>query len=153
MLFTDIVDSTGHLARLGDQRWKELLAEHDLAVRATLDEVGGRLVDSAGDGVFAVFDGPGRAIRAAQEIGREAARLGLEIRAGVHTGEAEVSGDRVSGIAVHIGARIMAQAGPGDVLVSSTVKDLVAGSGLELRGSRRNGAEGRPGSLELHSLA
>ena len=152
VLFTDIVGSTGHLARLGDQRWKELLAEHDLAVRATLEEFGGRFVDSTGDGVFAVFDGPGRAVRAAQEIGREAARLGLEIRAGVHTGEAEVSGDRVSGIAVHIGARIVAEAGAGEVVVSSTVKDLVAGSGLDFEARGATELKGVPGAWELYSL-
>ncbi len=153
VLFTDIVDSTGHLARLGDQRWKELLAAHDLAVRGTLEGFRGRFVDSTGDGVFAVFDGPGRAVLAAKEIGREAARLGLEIRAGVHTGEAEVSGDRVSGIAVHIGARVMAQAGAGEVLVSSTVKDLVAGSDLSFEERGTTELKGVPGAWTLYSLA
>jgi class 3 adenylate cyclase len=152
VLFTDIVDSTGWLARLGDQRWRELLSEHDILVGQTLDRFRGREVDRAGDGVFAVFDGPARAIRCAAELVREMRRLGPEIRAGVHTGECELDGDRVSGIAVHVGARIAALAGPGEVLVSGTVADLVAGS--ELRFHERDPAQlkGLPGERRLYAL-
>ena len=131
VLFTDIVDSTGRLAELGDERWRDLLTRYDLVVRDALERSRGNEVDRAGDGLLATFDGPGRAIGCAEDILREARLLGLEIRAGIHTGEVELDGDRVSGIAVHIGARIAALAGPDEVLVSSTtVKDLVAGSGL-----------------------
>jgi class 3 adenylate cyclase/pimeloyl-ACP methyl ester carboxylesterase len=153
VLFTDIVDSTGWLARLGDQRWRELLAEHDAVVRQALEQFRGSEVDRAGDGVFATFDGPGRAIMCADEIGRKIRELGLEIRAGVHTGECELSGDRVSGIAVHIGARIAALAASGEVLVSSTVKDLVAGSGLQFRERGVTGLKGVPGEWRIHALA
>ncbi len=152
VLFTDIVDSTGALARVGDQRWSELLAEHYLFVQQALERFRGREVDRAGDGVFATFDGPGRAIRCACEISREVRRLGLEIRAGVHTGECELDVDRVSGIAVHIGARIAALAAPGEVLVSSTVKDLVAGSELRFRERGLTGLKGIPGEWHLHAL-
>jgi class 3 adenylate cyclase len=152
VLFTDIVDSTGRLASLGDQRWRELLAEHDLLVQQLLERFRGNEVDRAGDGFFATFDGPGRAIRCAREIGREARRLGLEIRAGIHTGECELDADRVSGIAVHIGARIAALAEAGEVLVSSTVKDLVAGSDLLFQERGLTGLKGIPGEWRLHSL-
>jgi class 3 adenylate cyclase/alpha-beta hydrolase superfamily lysophospholipase len=152
VLFTDIVDSTGWLARLGDQRWKDLLTEHDIIVRRTLERFRGHEIDRAGDGIFATFDGPARAIRCASEIAREMHRLGPEIRAGVHTGECELDGDRVSGIAVHVGARIAALAAPGEVLVSGTVTDLVAGS--ELRFRERDPAElkGIPGERRLFAL-
>jgi pimeloyl-ACP methyl ester carboxylesterase/class 3 adenylate cyclase len=152
VLFTDIVDSTGRLASLGDQRWRELLAEHDLLVQQLLERFRGNEVDRAGDGFFATFDGPGRAIRCAREIGREARRLGLEIRAGIHTGECELDADRVSGIAVHIGARIAALAEAGEVLVSSTVKDLVAGSDLLFQERGLTGLKGIPGKWRLHAL-
>ncbi len=152
VLFTDIVDSTGWLAKLGDQRWRELLAEHDILVRQTLERFRGNEVDHAGDGVFATFDGPGRAVRCAWEIGREVRQLGLEIRARIHTGECELGADRVSGIAVHIGARIAALAAPGEVLVSSTVKDLVAGSELRFRERGLIGLKGIPGEWRLHAL-
>jgi class 3 adenylate cyclase len=152
VLFTDIVDSTGALARLGDQRWGELLAEHYMFVQQALERFRGREVDRAGDGVFATFDGPGRAIRCACDISRDVRRLGLEIRAGIHTGECELDGDRVSGIAVHIGARIAAMAAPGEVLVSSTVKDLVAGSELRFRERGLTELKGIPGEWHLHSL-
>ena len=153
VLFTDIVDSTGRLAELGDQRWRELLAEHDILVRRALERFRGQEVDRAGDGLFATFDGPARAIQCAAEITRELGRLGLKIRAGVHTGECELEGDRVTGIAVHVGARISAVAQPGEVLVSGTVKDLVAGSGLEFE--ERDGAaqlKGVPGEWRLYAL-
>ncbi len=152
VMFTDIVDSTGWLARLGDQRWRELFAEHDIIVRQALERFRGREVDRAGDGIFATFDGPARAIRCASEIAREMHRLGPEIRAGVHTGECELDGDRVSGIAVHVGARIAALAGPGEVLVSGTVTDLVAGSELRFRERDPARLKGIPGERRLYAL-
>ena len=134
---TDIVGSTERARQVGDQRWRELLDLHDEVVRRLLAREGGRLVKSTGDGILAVFDGPGRGIRVALGLLAELRASGIEIRAGLHTGEVELRGDDVGGIAVHIGARIMAAAGPGEVLVSRTVRDLVAGSGIELedRGS------------------
>ena len=152
VLFTDIVDSTGWLARTGDQRWRALLNEHDIIVRDALQRFRGREVDRAGDGVFATFDGPARAIRCAAEIAREMRRLGPEIRAGVHTGECELDGDRVSGIAVHVGARIADLAGPGEVLVSGTVMDLVAGSELRFRERDPATLKGIPGERRLYAL-
>jgi class 3 adenylate cyclase len=128
ILFTDIVGSTSQVATLGDERWREMRAAHHEAVRRELERFRGREVDTAGDGFFATFDGPGRAIRCAQAIGAAVRRLGLEVRAGVHTGECEIRGAEVSGIAVHIGARVMALAGPSEVLVSQTVKDLWRGA-------------------------
>ena len=138
VLFTDIVDSTSRAAELGDAGWRELHSAHLAVVRTTLREHRGREVDSAGDGVFAVFDGPARAVACARSLVGRVRELGIEIRAGVHTGEVDTDGSKVVGIAVHIGARICALAGQGEVLVSSTVRDLVAGSGLlfEDRGVR-----------------
>jgi len=139
VLFTDIVDSTDHAARLGDHRWRDLVEAHPRLVRRELDRFHGREINTAGDGFLATFDGPARAVRCAQAICEGVRRLGLEVRAGVHTGEIEVAtGDDVGGIAVHLGARIAALANGGDVFVSRTVRDLVAGSGLcfEYRGSR-----------------
>jgi class 3 adenylate cyclase len=132
VLFTDIVGSTQRAQEAGDQRWRELLDAHDEAVRRLVEREGGRRVKSTGDGVLAVFDGPGRAIRCALALRAELAGIGIEIRAGLHTGELDVRDDDVGGIAVHIGARIMAAAGPGEVLVSRTVRDLVVGSGITL---------------------
>jgi class 3 adenylate cyclase len=130
VLFTDIVGSTQHVAELGDRRWAELLGEHHALVRRELERFRGQEVDTAGDGFFATFDGPARAVRCAMSV-RDAVRsLGLEVRAGLHTGELELADDAVRGLAVHIGQRVLAEASPGEVLVSSTVKDLVAGSGL-----------------------
>jgi len=131
LLFTDIVGSTDHAKAVGDRRWRELVDEHHTIVRRELDRYRGREVDTAGDGFFATFDGPARAVRAAQAIRDGVRLLGLEIRAGVHTGECELADDSVRGIAVHTAARVAGQAGPGEVLVSTTVRDLVAGSGLE----------------------
>jgi len=131
VLFADIVDSTRHAADLGDSRWRDLLGAYYALIRRNLAAFRGREIDTAGDGVLATFDGPARAIRCACAI-RDAARgLGIEIRAGLHTGECEVLGAKLSGIAVHIGARVAALAGAGEVFVSSTVKDLVSGSGLQ----------------------
>jgi len=138
VLFTDIVGSTERALALGDQRWAELREQHHAVVRRELDHFSGREVDTAGDGFFATFDGPARAIRCAIAVRDAVADLGLEIRAGLHTGECELRGQKPGGIAVNIGARIVSQAGPGEVLVSSTVRDLVAGSGIsfEDRGER-----------------
>ena len=130
ILFTDIVGSTERLQRLGDHAWTELLARHHAAVRRELERFRGREVDTAGDGFLATFDGPARAIRCALAV-RDAVRgLGLDLRAGLHTGECELLGDKVAGIAVHTGARVAARAGAGEVLVSATVRDLVSGSGI-----------------------
>src|ERR671934_770155 len=138
VLFTDLVESTKRAAELGDRRWRELLEAHNATVRSELARFRGREVDTAGDGFLATFDGPARAIRAACAIRDGVRRLGLELRAGLHTGECELADGQVRGIAVHTGARVAAEAGPGEVLVSSTVRDLVAGSGIsfEERGER-----------------
>jgi class 3 adenylate cyclase len=130
VLFTDIVGSTAKLAELGDARWRELVERHHALVRQQLDRFRGSEIDTAGDGFFATFDGPIRAIRCARAISESLRELGLEVRAGLHTGECELIGGKIGGIAVNIGARIASQAERGDVLVSSTVKDLVTGSGL-----------------------
>ena len=138
VLFTDIVGSTEKAAALGDRRWRELLEDHHASVRRELVRFRGQEVDSAGDGFMASFDGPARAIRCAQAIQASTAQLGVEIRAGVHTGECERIETKLSGIAVHIAARVAASAQAREVLVSQTVKDLVAGSGIafEDRGVR-----------------
>ena len=130
VLFTDIVGSTRQATKLGDRRWRELLERHHALVRKELDRFNGRELDTAGDGFLATFDGPARAIRCADAIESGVQVLGLEVRAGVHTGECELFGDKVAGLAVHTGARIASEAGAGEVLVSQTVKDLVAGSGI-----------------------
>ena len=149
MLFVDIVASTERVAALGDRRWRELLERYYAVVRGELSRHRGREVKTVGDGVLATFDGPARGIRAARAMVAGAAAIGLEIRAGLHAGECEVMGDDVGGIAVHIGARVAALAGAGEVLVSSTVKDLVAGSGLrfETRGSKS--LKGIPGEWQI----
>ena len=131
VLFTDIVESTQLAAQLGDQAWRDLLERHHAAVRSQLRRFGGVEVDTAGDGFFATFDGPGRAVRCALATVDATADLGITIRAGLHTGECELVGGKVAGLAVHIGARVAAAARPGEVLLSSTVKDLLAGSGIE----------------------
>jgi class 3 adenylate cyclase/esterase/lipase len=130
VLSTDIVGSTERLDALGDQGWTELLGRHHASVRREIERFRGREIDTAGDGFLAAFDGPARAVRCALAIRDSVRTLGLEIRAGLHTGECEVFGDRIAGIAVHTGARVSALAGTGEVLVSSTVRDLVAGSGI-----------------------
>jgi pimeloyl-ACP methyl ester carboxylesterase len=152
VLFTDIVGSTEKAAELGDRHWRELLSAHDAAVRRELGRFQGREIDSAGDGFFATFDGPARAVRCATAV-RDAARgLGLEIRAGVHTGECELDGEKVRGIAVHTGARVAALARPGEVLVSSTVKDLTAGSGLEFGDRGEHQLKGVPGEWRVYAV-
>jgi class 3 adenylate cyclase len=153
VLFTDIVGSTEHAARMGDRRWRELLATHDALLGAEVERFRGRMVKSTGDGLLATFDGPGRSIRCACAI-RDAVRaLGIDIRAGLHTGEVELRGDDVAGMAVHIGARVSALAGAGEVLVSSTVKDLVAGSGIEFEDRGEHELRGVPGSWKLYAVA
>ena len=133
VLFTDIVNSTERAASLGDEAWRKLLERHHALVRRQLSLFHGRELDTAGDGVFASFDGPARAIRCACAIADSMRELGVEVRAGLHTGECEIVGEKLAGIAVHIGARVAGQAAPGEILVSGTVKDLVAGSGLRFR--------------------
>jgi class 3 adenylate cyclase len=153
VLFTDIVESTKHAAELGDRAWRALLDAHDAVVRAQLTRFRGREVKTVGDGFLATFDGPQRAIRCALAI-RDAVRpLDLNLRAGLHTGECEIRGEDIGGIAVHIGARVSALAGTGEVLVSSTVRDLVVGSGLafEDRGARE--LKGVPGEWHLYAVA
>jgi class 3 adenylate cyclase len=130
VLFTDIVRSTEHAAELGDRRWVALLETHRNVVRQEIERWRGQEIDTAGDGFLITFDGPARAIRCAQAILNAAAEQGLQVRAGLHTGEIERRGSQIGGIAVHIGARVAASAEPGEVLVSSTVRDLVAGSGI-----------------------
>jgi class 3 adenylate cyclase len=152
VLFTDIVGSTERARELGDRRWRDLVEQHHELVRRELGRHRGREVDTAGDGFFATFDGPARAIRCARSIVEDVHGIGLDIRAGLHTGEVELAGDAVRGIAVHTGARVAAQAGAGEVLVSQTVKDLVAGSGIEFvdRGPRE--LKGIPGEWRLYAV-
>jgi pimeloyl-ACP methyl ester carboxylesterase len=152
VLFTDIVDSTLRAAELGDRAWRDLLERHQRLVRGELARHRGREVDTAGDGFFATFDGPARAIRCATAIVRGMAELGLSVRAGLHTGECEVIGDKVAGIAVHTGARVAGSAGPGDVVVSSTVRDLVAGSGIEFADRGPHELKGIPGEWRLYAV-
>jgi class 3 adenylate cyclase/pimeloyl-ACP methyl ester carboxylesterase len=149
VLFTDIVDSTKRATSLGDRRWKELLDEHDAAIRDSVVRFRGDVVNTTGDGFLAAFDGPARAIRCGREVVDVASRLGLEVRAGAHTGEVEVRGEDIAGIAVHIGARVGALAEPGEVLVTSTVRDLVAGSGIEFTDRGRHALKGVPGEWQL----
>jgi class 3 adenylate cyclase len=149
VLFTDIVDSTRRAAELGDREWHALLDAHDAVVRAQLSRFRGREVNTSGDGFLAMFDGPQRAVRCAMAI-RDAVRaLGIEVRAGLHTGECEVRGDDIGGIGVHIGARVSALAGPNEVLVSSTLRDLVIGSGLEFIERGTHELKGVPGRWNL----
>jgi len=145
VLFTDIVDSTVKAAALGDEPWRDLLAEHDRLVRSSLGRHRGREIKSVGDGFLALFDGPARAVRAARAIVSGVTSLGLEVRAGLHTGEVELVGDDVAGLAVHIAARVMGEATAGRVLVSSTVHDLVVGSGLRFEDRGRKPLRGVPG--------
>ena len=152
VLFTDIVGSTARAAELGDQQWRDLLTSHHAVVRSELARFRGREVKTAGDGFLATFDGPARAIRCACAV-RDAVRsLGIEIRAGLHTGECELMGDDVGGIAVHTGARVAASAAPGEVLVSSTVKDLVAGSRLRFADRGTHDLRGVPGEWRLFAV-
>lgn len=152
VLFTDLVSSTAKLAELGDRRWKELLETHDRVLTQSIHDHRGRLVDRAGDGMLATFDGPARAVRCATAIRRELRKLGLEMRAGVHAGEIELRGDGVAGIAVHLAARVMGQAGAGEVVVSRTVRDLTIGSGLDFQDRGMHELKGIPGAWQLFVL-
>jgi class 3 adenylate cyclase len=151
VLFTDIVGSTEKLAELGDAAWRDLVERHHALVRQQLGRFRGREVDTAGDGFFASFDGPIRAIRCAHAITESLRGLGLEVRAGLHTGECELVGHKITGIAVNVGARLAAQARPGEVVVSSTVKDLVAGSDLEFEERGVAELKGIPGKWVLYA--
>jgi class 3 adenylate cyclase len=153
VLFTDIVDSTRCAAEMGDRDWHALLDAHDAVVRSQLARFRGREVNTSGDGFLAMFDGPQRAIRCAMAIRDAVQALGIEVRAGLHTGECEVRGDDIGGIAVHIGARVSALAAPNDVLVSSTLRDLVIGSGLDFEDRGAHELKGVPGEWQLSAVA
>jgi class 3 adenylate cyclase len=153
VLFTDIVGSTATAAELGDTRWRALLDRHDEIIRGELARFGGSEIDSTGDGFLTTFDGPARAIRCARAMGDTLAGIGVSIRAGVHTGEVEVRGAQIGGLAVHIGARVAAHGGAGDIIVSSTVKELMAGSGVEFVDRGEHELKGVPGTWHLYALA
>jgi class 3 adenylate cyclase len=153
VLFTDIVGSTARQAELGDRRWGEVVQEHHAVVRGCLARYRGRELDTAGDGFFAAFDGPARGIRCAQAIVEGVRTLGLEVRAGLHTGECRIVDEKIGGLAVSIGARVSALAEPSEVLVSQTVRDLVAGSGLDLRDRGEHELKGVPGVWRVYAVA
>ena len=152
VLFTDIVTSTERSAQVGDRRWKDLLDQHDTLVRRELERHRGRLVKNTGDGILATFDGPARAIRCAQAIATSVKSLGIEVRAGLHTGEVELRGEDVTGMGVNIAARVIDAAGPGEVVVSSTVKDLVAGAGQRFADRGTHDLRGVPGEWRLFTV-
>jgi len=151
-LFTDIVDSTRRAKEIGDHQWKALLDLHDDLTDEVATSYGGRVVRSTGDGVLATFDGPGRAIRAADELRERLDLIDLSIRAGIHTGEVDLRGEDVGGIAVHFAARVMAEAGLGEILVSSTVRDLVAGSGITFADRGTYSLKGFEGDWQLYAV-
>ena len=153
MLFTDLVNSTPQVERMGDRRWRDLIAAHDTLIRTELDRFRGRAVRFDGDGVLATFDVPGRAIRCACAIRDALGALGLEVRAGLHTGEIELRDDDIAGIAVHIGKRVSSHAGPGEVFVSRTVADLIAGSDIELHDEGEHELKGVSGTWRLYTVA
>jgi class 3 adenylate cyclase len=153
VLFSDIVGSTQQAAALGDRRWRSLLDTHDRVVRDEIHRFRGREIKTTGDGFVASFDGPARAIRCAQAMGEATAKLGINLRAGLHTGECEVRGDDLGGLAVHISARVAALADAGEVLVSGTVKDLVVGSGIEFADQGERDLKGVPGLWRLFAVA
>ena len=152
VLFTDIVASTDHARQVGDRRWGELLDTHDRLARELVGELQGQLVKSTGDGILALFDRPGRGIRCATALRDRLRGSGVEIRAGVHTGEVQLRGDDVGGIAVHFAARVMAAAAPGEVLVSGTVRDLVAGSDYVLEDRGDHALKGMTGEWRLFAV-
>jgi class 3 adenylate cyclase/pimeloyl-ACP methyl ester carboxylesterase len=152
VLFTDIVGSTRRSSELGDREWKDLLQRHHAVVRDSLHRFDGTEVDTAGDGFYATFDGPARAIRCALDIAERVRALGIELRAGIHTGECELIDGKVGGIAVSIGARVAANAGPSEVLVSQTVRDLVAGSGLAFEDAGEHELKGVPDRWRLYRV-
>jgi class 3 adenylate cyclase len=151
VLFTDIVDSTQTAAQLGDHEWRRLLDRHDLETRRCVERFGGHVVKHTGDGMLATFDGPARGVQCAQQLGDALTPYGLAIRAGLHTGEVERRGDDVGGIAVHIGARVAALAGGGEVFVSRTVRDLVVGSELRFEDRGTHELKGVPESWQLYA--
>jgi class 3 adenylate cyclase len=151
VLFTDIVDSTRRAAELGDRAWRELLEQHDQITCAEVARFRGNVVKNTGDGFLATFDGPTRAVRCAATLAERMPELGIEVRSGLHTGECELRGDDIGGIAVHIGARVAAMAGAGEILVSNTVKDLVNGSGITFRDRGTHTLKGLPGEWQLFS--
>jgi class 3 adenylate cyclase len=153
ILFTDIVGSTERQSALGDHTWKDLLQRHHAIVRDALQRWRGMEIDTAGDGFYATFDGPARAIRCALDIARRVQELGIEVRAGVHTGECEIVDGKCTGIAVSIGARVASTAGPSEVRVSQTVKDLVAGSGLTFEAAGEHELKGVRDRWRLYSAA
>jgi class 3 adenylate cyclase/dienelactone hydrolase len=152
VLFTDIVSSTETAARIGDSEWRELLERHDALTRREVESHDGRVVKSLGDGALAIFEGPARAVRCARALTEEVSELGVSLRAGVHTGEVELIGEDVGGMAVHLGARVSAKAAPGQVLVSSTVRDLVVGSELRFAEAGEHELKGVPGRWRLFRL-
>jgi class 3 adenylate cyclase len=152
VLFTDIVSSTERAARLGDERWRDLLDRHDQNIRTQIGRFRGREVKTVGDGFLATFDSPGRAIQCALAIRDTLAESGIDVRAGVHTGEVETRGDDVAGLAVHIGARVSAIAGPGEVLVSGAVPPLLAGSGVDFEDRGDHELKGVPGTWRLYAV-
>jgi class 3 adenylate cyclase len=152
VVFTDIVESTALAIELGDRAWRELLDRHHALVRKELVRYRGREIDTAGDGFLASFDGPARAVRFASRVQEAVRELGIEIRAGVHTGECELHGEKLAGVAIHVGARIAGLAGPGEVLVSSTVRDLVAGSGLTFEDRGERELRGLPDRWRIHAV-
>jgi class 3 adenylate cyclase len=153
VLFTDIVGSTERAAALGDRGWRALLDGHHEIARRELERYRGHEIEFVGDGLLATFDGPARAIRCALAVAEAVRALGLEIRAGLHTGEIELAGNAVRGIAVHIGARVAAKGEAGEVLVSSTVKDLVAGAGIQFADRGLHVLKGVPGEWRLYRAA
>ena len=152
VLFTDIVDSTAHAARLGDEQWRQLNDRHYAIVRSHVNDAGGYLIQTTGDGTLSMLPWPGVAVRCADAITNAIEPLGIQIRAGVHTGECERTQDNLAGLAVHIGARVAATAGPGEVWVSRTVRDLVAGSGIGFQRRGVHQLKGVPERYELFSL-
>jgi len=152
VLYTDIVGSTERALLLGDQRWRQLLDSHDALTRRELRRFRGREVNTTGDGFVAAFDGPARAVQCAQAIVAGATVLGLELRAGLHAGECETRGDDLAGITMHVGARVTALAGPGEVLVSEMVRDLVEGSGIEFEPRGDHELKGLPNMWELFAV-
>jgi class 3 adenylate cyclase len=153
IVFTDIVDSTGTLERVGDAAWGEMLAQHNELVQFELDRFRGREVKETGDGMISLFDGPARGVECAASIARRVRDVGIQIRCGVHTGEVEIVPDDVRGVAVHVASRIMALAGPGEVLISGVTHDLLAGSGLQFESRGRHALKGIEGEREIFALA
>jgi len=152
VLFTDLVGSTDLASRMGDRHWKELLDAHDRAVRQVINDGGGRIIKSTGDGVLATFDGPGRAISCAADVRSALGDLGLQIYAGLHTGEIELRGDDIGGVAVHLASRLMTVAKPGEIICSRTVKDLVVGSGIHFDDRGTHALKGVPDEWQLYAV-